>query len=249
MSHVSALLYAQVRTILSNRLTWYLVLTLSSDLLRRHLARHDMPTAPDPRRGRACDACHANKTKCDGGSKCTLCIKRGISCTYKHASKSNGRSSGSRSPVDDASSNRSSSSHPGPDAQESVSISPHIALVTPPISPADEVKASFKRIAHLMRTGVLPLGEATPIPASEHAWIEANSKDYFARFHDTWPFLHAPSYTIGMEDSFLVAVSVAMISCWLRSPDEFEPVVMELHETFLKVYSVWIVSWGSPFNY
>lgn len=45
-----------------------------------------------------------------------------------------------------------------------------------------------------------------------------------------------------MEDSYLVAVSVAMISCWLRNPDEFGPVVMELHETFMDVYSRYIVS-------
>jgi hypothetical protein len=198
-----------------------------------------MPTAPDPRRGRACDACHANKTKCGGGTKCTLCIKRGISCTYKHASKS---SSGSKNPSDDAASNRASS-RPIPDGQEATqSISTHLALGTPQISPIDEVKAAFKRIANHVRTGEIPIGEDTAIPVLDKNWIEANSKDYFGRFHDTWPILHAPSYVIGMEDSFLVSVSVAMISCWLKSPDEFGQVVLQLHESFMKAFSDCIVS-------
>ena len=175
-----------------------------------------MPTAPDPRRGRACDACHANKTKCDGGTKCTLCIKRGICCTYKHASKS-----GSKSPLNERRNTPESVSSP---------------------SPSDEIKAAFKRIGNSVRTGEIPIGEATPIPAVEHPWIDANTKEYFGRLHDSFPLLHAPSYRIGMEDSYLVAVSVAMISCWLRNPDEFGPVVMELHETFMDVYSRYIVS-------
>ncbi|KAJ4027947.1 hypothetical protein NW752_000198 [Fusarium irregulare] len=107
-------------------------------------------------------------------------------------------------------------------------------------SPSDEIKAAFKRIGNSVRTGEIPIGEATPIPAVEHPWIDANTKEYFGRLHDSFPLLHAPSYRIGMEDSYLVAVSVAMISCWLRNPDEFGPVVMELHETFMDVYSRYI---------
>lgn len=225
---------------LSNHLTPTLTL-LSSDLLRRHLARHDMPTAPDPRRGRACDACHANKTKCDGGTKCTLCIKRGISCTYKHASKA-GSSRSSRSPVEDP---KRTASRPVPDVHEintPSSITPPIALGTSQISPADEIKAAFKRISNDVRTGKIPVGEPTTVPAPDHPWIEANSREYFGRLHEAWPVLHAPSYTIGMEDSFVIATSVAMISCWLRSPDEYGEVVMELHETIMNTLSQWIVS-------
>lgn len=55
-------------------------------MLRRHLARHEAAAAAaaaDPRRGRACEACHTNKTKCDGGDPCTLCSRRGIACTVR----------------------------------------------------------------------------------------------------------------------------------------------------------------------
>ncbi|KAI7770012.1 hypothetical protein LZL87_003502 [Fusarium oxysporum] len=43
-----------------------------------------------------------------------------------------------------------------------------------------------------------------------------------------------------MDTSLLVSVSIAMISCWLRSPDEFEDVVLQLHESLMSAFSDWI---------
>ncbi|KAL5623569.1 hypothetical protein FOBRF1_002819 [Fusarium oxysporum] len=211
-----------------------------NDLLRRHLTRHDMPTAPDPRRGRACDACHANKTKCDGGTRCTLCVKRGINCTYKHASKS---SSGSKSPSEDTADPRAVAN-----GFTSPSLIQNLTPGTPQISPNDEIKAGFKRIANHVRTGEIPIGEDTPVPALDKNWIEGNSKEYFGRFHDTWPILHGPSY-VTMDTSLLVSVSIAMISCWLRNPDEFEDVVLQLHESLMSAFSDWIANPRSRHEY
>ncbi|KAF4970422.1 hypothetical protein FSARC_2542 [Fusarium sarcochroum] len=214
------------------------MLGANSDLLRRHLTRHDMPSAPDPRRGRACDACHANKTKCDGGTKCTLCIKRGINCTYNHASKS---SSGSKSPSDDAPDSRTvpHSAAQNLQHQEAITATANLSPGTPMLSPNDEVKAGLKRIANHLRSGEISIGEDLPIPPLDQSWIEANSKEYFGRFHNTWPILHAPSY-FPLDASLIVAVSVVMISCWLKSPDEFGEVVMQVHEALMDKFSEWI---------
>ncbi|KAF5576041.1 transcriptional activator CMR1 [Fusarium pseudoanthophilum] len=200
-----------------------------------------MPTAPDPRRGRACDACHANKTKCDGGSKCTLCVKRGINCTYKHASKS---SSGSKSPSEDITADPRTVAN----GFTSPALIQNLTPGTPQISPNDEIKAGFKRIANHVRSGEIPIGEDTPVPALDKNWIEGNSKEYFGRFHDTWPILHGPSY-VTMDTSLLVSVSIAMISCWLRSPDEFEDVVLQLHESLMGAFSDWIANPRSRHEY
>ncbi|KAM3515324.1 hypothetical protein MY11210_001065 [Beauveria gryllotalpidicola] len=54
------------------------------DLLRRHSKIHGA-VVPDSRKEPACDACHASKIKCDGGSRCSLCRKRDIECTYQRA--------------------------------------------------------------------------------------------------------------------------------------------------------------------
>lgn len=56
-----------------------------NDLLRRHINTHPAQ-ATKPARTRACDACHANKTKCDGGPQCSLCKRRGIDCVYSSRS-------------------------------------------------------------------------------------------------------------------------------------------------------------------
>ncbi|KAI1053035.1 hypothetical protein LB506_009933 [Fusarium annulatum] len=119
---------------------------------------------------------------------------------------------------------------------------------TPQISPNDEIKAGFKRIANHVRSGEIPIGEDTPVPALDKNWIEGNSKEYFGRFHDTWPILHGPSY-VTMDTSLLVSVSIAMISCWLRSPDEFEDVVLQLHESLMGAFSDWIANPRSRHEY
>lgn len=54
------------------------VLTPIRDVLRRHVNEHSSTS----RRTKACDACHANKTKCDGGEQCSLCRRRGTACHY-----------------------------------------------------------------------------------------------------------------------------------------------------------------------
>lgn len=39
------------------------------------------------RREKACNACHANKTRCDGGEQCSLCKKRKQTCVYGEDNK------------------------------------------------------------------------------------------------------------------------------------------------------------------
>lgn len=53
-----------------------------SDLLRRHLSRHEIANVPNARSAKACNACHVSKSKCSGAPKCSLCIKRGITCSF-----------------------------------------------------------------------------------------------------------------------------------------------------------------------
>ncbi|KAF5718995.1 CMR1-like transcriptional activator [Fusarium globosum] len=145
-------------------------------------------------------------------------------------------SSGSKSPSEDNADPRAVAN-----GFTSPSLIQNLTPGTPQISPNDEIKAGFKRIANHVRSGEIPIGEDTPVPALDKNWIEGNSKEYFGRFHDTWPILHGPSY-VTMETSLLVSVSTAMISCWLRNPDEFEDVVLQLHESLMGAFSDWIAN-------
>jgi Fungal Zn(2)-Cys(6) binuclear cluster domain/Fungal specific transcription factor domain len=38
---------------------------------------------PSGRSKRACIACHAGKTKCDGNESCSACLKKGLECKYR----------------------------------------------------------------------------------------------------------------------------------------------------------------------
>ncbi|RAH69870.1 Zn(II)2Cys6 transcription factor [Aspergillus aculeatinus CBS 121060] len=54
----------------------------SSDLLRRHVRiYHPDRQPPSARTPKACSNCHARKERCDGGSPCARCARRGASCS------------------------------------------------------------------------------------------------------------------------------------------------------------------------
>ncbi|RSL68296.1 hypothetical protein CEP54_002859 [Fusarium duplospermum] len=210
-----------------------------NDLLRRHLTRHDMPAAPDPRRGRACDACHANKTKCDGGIQCSLCAKRGISCTYKLVSK--GSSDGKTSKRNTSPSNSPTSDTPVREigfreAFASAAANMRTTLQSSPKE--DEVTAGLKRIAGEFASRETSI-DTTRMSSADKDWMEANSKIFFERFHDTWPILHAPSFC-PMEHALVVPASVVMISSWLKNPDGMDEPVLRLHEVLMERFFEWI---------
>ncbi|OOF98690.1 hypothetical protein ASPCADRAFT_394095 [Aspergillus carbonarius ITEM 5010] len=57
-------------------------LTISSDLLRRHVQNyHPSQEPPASRAQKACRACHIRKERCDGGSPCDRCQRRSIVCS------------------------------------------------------------------------------------------------------------------------------------------------------------------------
>ncbi|RSM02882.1 hypothetical protein CEP52_007708 [Fusarium oligoseptatum] len=210
------------------------------DLLRRHLTRHDMPAAPDPRRGRACDACHANKTKCDGGIQCTLCAKRGISCTYKLVSK--GSSDGKTSRKNTSPSNSPTSDTPVREigfreAFASAAANMRTTLQSSPKE--DEVTAGLKRITAELVSRETSIDGTSRMSTADKDWMEANSKVFFERFHDTWPILHAPSF-FPMDHALVVSVSVVMISSWLKNPDGMDEPVLRLHEVLMERFFEWI---------
>lgn len=205
-----------------------------------------MPAAPDPRRGRACDACHANKTKCDGGIQCTLCAKRGISCTYKLVSKSG--SDGKRSKSTASRSNSSTSPTPTSslgfrDAFASAAASLAASLRQRPKE--DKVTAGLKRIANELSSRETPIDGSHRMSSSDKDWMEASSEEFFERFHETWPILHGPSF-YPMDHALVVSASVVMISSWLKNPDGMAETALRLHEVLMERFFEWIVSFVYP---
>ncbi|KAH8700609.1 hypothetical protein BGW36DRAFT_132549 [Talaromyces proteolyticus] len=54
-----------------------------SDTLRRHKKIHLKPDEPVARVARACDRCHAQKSKCDGHIPCGICARKGLKCSFE----------------------------------------------------------------------------------------------------------------------------------------------------------------------
>ncbi|KAL2671278.1 hypothetical protein Neosp_013858 [[Neocosmospora] mangrovei] len=194
----------------------------------------------NPRRGRACDACHANKTKCDGGIQCTLCAKRGISCTYKLVSKSSSDGKTSKSNASPSNSPTSPSPAAAIGFREAFAAAAANMRTTLQSSPKeDEVTAGLKRIAGELASREISIDGSTRMSSADKDWMEASSKEFFDRFHDSWPILHAPSF-FPMDHALVVSVSVVMISSWLKNPDGMAEPVLRLHEVLMERFFEWI---------
>ncbi|KJZ71056.1 hypothetical protein HIM_09556 [Hirsutella minnesotensis 3608] len=233
-----------------------------SDLLRRHAGIHGGAAAvPDSRRGKACDTCHANKTKCDGGPQCSLCAKRGVACTF-------GRRDGS-SPL-----KKSASVSAFTDTTSSSVSAPVSAPVSPPFtepevpcsataptfaplnlmagihpanSPAASVASSVASLnsnitwsalqsilaAVAVSTDNGPNALPPPSSAVPKPWLSACVDTYFSTIHQRWPVLHGPSIDETTENISIVA-SMVMMTSWLHNDRNLKQVLMEIHSLLVE---------------
>ncbi|PHH82272.1 hypothetical protein CDD82_6521 [Ophiocordyceps australis] len=200
----------------------------ASDLLRRHAAIHGGAAAvPDSRRGRACDTCHANKTKCDGGPQCSLCAKRGVTCTY-------GRRDGNAVPR-----KPSLDRHPKPVSPPLVDFTLSPATVTP--VPASQLatpsfcpKMAIQSVLRAVATRVgHPLATPAPPSAVPKSWLTASVESFFTTFHERWPILHAPSLD-ETTDSVAIVASIIMINSWLHHHRSSSELLMEIHHLLVE---------------
>ncbi|KAF7561538.1 hypothetical protein G7046_g2602 [Stylonectria norvegica] len=214
-----------------------------NDLLRRHLSRHDATATPDGRRGRACDACHSNKTKCDGGTQCSLCVKRNISCTYNFAHTNRDNVVTAPAALD----------APAVPVLESLEL---LALNVAPIAETGEGDASLVaglearsersledrtpsveilRIVDNLVSGAVPLAEHCELNEAQQAKFEETMESYFRRFHDCWPIIHAPTFLVDGHSVVLI-VSVFMIGVWLENNDDTTESCLKIHISLMDLF-------------
>ncbi|EGX94453.1 C6 and C2H2 transcription factor, putative [Cordyceps militaris CM01] len=223
------------------------------DLLRRHSKIHGA-VVPDSRKEPACDACHASKIKCDGGSRCSLCRKRDIECTYQRANLARRVIEANPDVIFDlsggnysANQNQTAMNHHGTtkpaaggrvraasrasSSSASDTTSPPILTTSHHASPLEvswneRTKAGTRVIAHAM--GVLRDGGETDALSNPSPkmkdWLHDSFKSYFAQFHETWPILHAPECDDPL-DFVPLAASIAIIGAWRNITD---PAAMQM---------------------
>ncbi|KAL6863605.1 hypothetical protein J3F83DRAFT_745006 [Trichoderma novae-zelandiae] len=223
-----------------------------SDLLRRHLTLHDGSAPSDPKRVRACDACHASKIRCDGGSRCSLCTKRGISCAFtrgpapnlapnvRHSSLHS--SHGSRSPDGTRSSTGASTSsagsQPGMNQTAPVSYTNTAPVSQETLQQHDPSSASLEGLQLVLEAVSRPKSASSRLqrqpPPEVKKWSAACIDAYFGRFHDRWPVLHAPTFEKEVESARLRS-TVLLIGSWLRHENEGNNhLIFDIHSILVK---------------
>ncbi|VUC32454.1 unnamed protein product, partial [Clonostachys rosea] len=205
----------------------------SSDLLKRHLSTHTASEQGPLRTVQACDACYENKTRCDGGERCSLCTKRGITCIISRGRPSNHKA-GPVEEEDAIASGNAGGIHEVNYIQEcrdtSVKQRSFFGEETSHFTGDGLARAGMSRILELLQ--VASACRDTPtLSVSNHVnqWISLCTEAYFGPFHDRWPLIHAPLFDAAEDDLFLVS-TVVVIGSILRDKDSTaRELALEVH--------------------
>lgn len=218
-------------------------LTLS-DLLRRHAALHDSATAShEPRRDRACDTCHANKTRCSGGVRCSLCAKRGVSCTYNRGNPAAGRDEAvddtvQAEPLPLLLSDGDSNASLGSSSPELLTLeAPALLQIEDSENHDADQQLNFDKtialnILYRVLTKQAPGSPSEP-QAIPRLWLTARIESYLATFHPRWPVLHAPVIN-ETTDSIQVLSTIVMADLWLNGDVKLKDQILRIHENLVR---------------
>lgn len=208
-------------------------------MLRRHIAVHDSAQVPTTRTWRACDACHENKTKCDGGEQCALCSKRGIDCTYTRDGsaaevESDGKGGVSEKGVSDPAADGAMTMATDDVDVESTSREEERETSQPKDSPQIDVhlaRAGLECVSNAVAAAMAGKKHQTP-PKETQPWVSQSTQAYFGAFHERWPIVHAPVFDEKTDGTLLVA-TVVMIGSWHSDDTSVRHHVLKLHERFM----------------
>ena len=230
--------------------------------MRRHINVHESAPLPDTRRNRACDACHDNKTKCEGGEKCSLCKKRGIDCTYDRPTIAGTTSAPhvveQQEPViaaqtlvaaRDVAQVREAQEIVDHSTREDDSPAPTISTAsnaghTSPIRPAEDTARSDNEVA-TAQLGLRSVLDAMSISRSGSdswreslqadvlkGWVASAIESFFQHFSCRWPIIHEPTFD-ETELSASVIASVLAIGSWLQGAESVKESAIEVHKALV----------------
>ncbi|PHH70835.1 hypothetical protein CDD80_5702 [Ophiocordyceps camponoti-rufipedis] len=206
-----------------------------SDLLRRHASIHGGAAAmPDSRRGKACDTCHANKTRCDGGLQCSLCSKRGVACTYGRRDAVMAATAAEAGPAgpDDMTISGSDSPPDASDPDTALSAFSPAFSFTPDTTSSRGSSTTWAALRSILGAVAArsSSGPTAPPPPSAvpKAWLAACVETYLTTIHQRWPLLHGPTVDETTDNVALVA-SMVMMTAWLHCDRSFRQLLMEMH--------------------
>ncbi|EXM20184.1 Zn(2)-C6 fungal-type DNA-binding domain [Fusarium oxysporum f. sp. vasinfectum] len=231
------------------------------DVLHRHLTTHeDNPSA----RPRACDACHANKTKCDsnGVIDCTFCKKKSIDCIYsppRSRTRRSARPEGNeKSLLNDHTPYNAITNHPAQITIPAIinetsdissmakarsrsyrnALPPSISHIDPGPEPESTDVAAYLRMI-LRELSSSPSMSTTlqnrNSSSTFNQWLQDCFSSYVDHFHHRWHIITAPTYEFS-EKSYNNAASVVVIGCYLLHKTHLKSTIVEIHNQLVNRY-------------
>ncbi|KAL5337511.1 hypothetical protein BJX70DRAFT_409198 [Aspergillus crustosus] len=197
-----------------------------ADSLRRHQQLHSREQQGQslPRTTKACDQCHASKTRCNGQDPCNACSRRGVACQFNRESK---RAAGRNPDSTVSGSDTGDSQLPRSDTMQ------------------DLILLHENKLREQGLLGAPDLVQATTKP-TEPGGSDIDTDHYvdvyFDHFHYQWPMLHAHSFTLSKEPQILF-LAVVMIGLWVTGDKAPRARAVTMHEKLLTLIETRMDTW------
>ncbi|KAL4874690.1 hypothetical protein BJY04DRAFT_211857 [Aspergillus karnatakaensis] len=194
-----------------------------TDSLRRHQQLHRREQGQGqagslfPRTSKACDQCHASKTRCDGRDPCNVCSRRGIACRYDRESKR---------------------VLPGDTPMQ---IEANKPAEPTPVQRGDPIHDLILQHENDLRERGLLMSPEIVRATTQQSESEPGGSDidldyhvevYFDHFHYQWPMLHSHSFRLSKEPQILL-LAVVMIGLWVTGDGAARSRAENMHEKLL----------------
>jgi hypothetical protein len=212
-----------------------------SDTLRRHRQLHLRDGRESmPRAARACDCCHASKTRCDGKEPCNVCSRRGLRCTFNRWPK--------QALVGDAATSKLMSEPEVQTSRTSVDYQEHERSERSerPLIPGASKEVQTLLLQHenyLRETTLLTRTERNGEGDQGQLDIDYHVEIYFAHFHSQWPIIHKPSFHLSKDSQpHVLILSFAMIGLWVTGGRAARTRAKNMHEKLVTLLESRMVS-------
>lgn len=215
-----------------------------SDTLRRHRQLHLRDGQERmPRAARACDCCHASKTRCDGKKPCNVCSRRGLRCTFSRSPK--------QALVGNAATSKVMSEPEVQTSRTSVDYQEHERSERSerPLTPGASKEVQTLILQHenyLRDTTLLTRTERNGEGDQGQLDIEYHVEIYFAHFHSQWPIIHKPSFLLSKDSQpHVLILSLAMIGLWVTGEMAARTRAKNMHEKLVTLLESRMGDWKS----
>ncbi|RDW61131.1 Zn(II)2Cys6 transcription factor [Aspergillus mulundensis] len=202
------------------------------DSLRRHRLVHRREREDAPRTVRACDRCHASKTRCDGEYPCDVCLRRNLRCTFDRLTKVG---TGSGPGLTGGNSYEHSQAKSPPETTNDATTTRGDIARQTAISGPEIQDLLLQHESNLREKGLLGTPPRSPQPQNQGKDLDIDKyvAVYFSHFHYQWPVVHRFSFGGTRTEPQVLVLALAMIGLWVTGEKSARERAESMHEKLL----------------